>query len=178
MLDLISALNKRITEMMNYTEKALSEYLDDLLVKAGIEQKRSKFPVSAADEYANNFFNFKQSPRIQVIFGIKDKKQDCLVITYKNTSCDFSMVNGEPLAKTVPATIRKITSCIKQLLKDKRDDIIDGYREALEISAVNFQHKKTNSDGPVCDSLFAEKGHLFGERKRPWLEKINREDTK
>ncbi len=157
---------------MNYKEHELSEYLDDLLVKANIEIPRTKYPVTSADEYADDIVNFKMAPRVQVTYGLttENKKQDCLVVKYKNETCDFSLIDGCPLTKSVPNNIAKIVPCIKKLLSTKKNEIIDGYREALDLSNGKHTNKKSNDDSPVCDGLFVEQGHLLWERKRPWLE--------
>lgn len=162
---------------MNYKEHELSEYLDDLLVKANIEIPRTKYPVTSADEYADDIVNFKMAPRVQVTYGLttENKKQDCLVVKYKNETCDFSLVDGSPLTKNIPDTIKNIIPCVQKLLSEQRDKIISGYRETLDLSSwkhtyKKYKNKKNEDDGPVCDGLFVEQGHILGERKRPWLE--------
>lgn len=155
---------------MNYIEKELSEYLDDLLVAAKIEQPRTK-SVASYDEYADSFINFKMPARIQVQFDFSntEKQGDCLSVKYKNNVCHFSLVDGNALTKKIPDIMIKVIPYIKKLISDKKQIIIDGYREALDCELWRHEHPKKQDDDLICDSFWTQKYHGFKERKRPWL---------
>ena len=159
--------------MIHFLERDLSEYLDDLLVAAKIEQPRTKQHVGSADTYADGFVNFKMVPRIQVKFELTNRtdRENCMAIKYQNEICHFSLITNKPVSENVPAHIAKILPLVQEMLFTKKREIMDACREELDYQNWKRSQKKSNADTFPCDGLFAEKGHLFGERKRPWLEK-------
>lgn len=158
--------------MINFLEHDLSEYLDDLLVTAKIEQPRTKKHVASVDEYADGFVNFKMAPRVQITFELTDRadRENCIVIKYHGEKCNFSLVTGKPMANQTPAHIAKVVQYVQQMMADKKCEIIKACREELDYRSWKRAQKKDHKDALPCDGFWVEKEHVLGARKRPWLE--------
>lgn len=158
--------------MIQFLERDLSEYLDDLLVAAKIEQPRTKQHVASADEYADGFVNFKMAPRAQVRFELTNRsdRENCMVIKYHGQTFKLSLVTDKPVSEKAPAYIAKIIPLVQQMFATKKREIMDACREELDYQNWKRAQKKNKDDALPCDGFWAEQGHLLGERKRPWIE--------
>ena len=174
MLHCSSKSNKKSKDynMIHFLERDLSEYLDDLLVAEKIEQPRTKQSVTSADAYADGFVNFKMAPRIQVRFELTNRSgsENYIVIKYHDKAFKLSLVTCKPVSAKTPAHIAKIIPLVQQMFAAKKHEIMDACREELDYQNWKRAQKKNKDDALPCDGIWAEEGHLLGERKRPWLE--------
>jgi len=152
--------------MMYKLELELTDYLDSLLVEAGIEPPRKQVPTSKGD--GSMRFVTRARSRVRFIISDNKKTKPHFSVTYKEVDCSFSLVDGSPLKSILPPKMQPIFVCIAQMWIDKRDEIKKACKEKMGLTNLDIDE---NDEDLPCDGMYVAPEHALHARKRPWLEK-------
>lgn len=132
---------------MEYLEKTLSEYLDDLLVADGVlEARKTEFHSSGRGNFSM-VVQVKQDPRVKFKIEIypNETEEPHFKVTYQNVTCRFKLLNCEPmkaeLKKGIPSPIQKIMKQIQKTWADNKEELIKKWNESRPTSQHHGHQK-------------------------------------
>ena len=121
------------------TENNMTDYLDDLLVKAGLEQQRTETRRVIITAQERKVISSKSPARIKV--KIRSSQYDSVAqfvsVSYKDETCDFDLETLQPTHECVENGIPKP---IKQIMKHIRAAL---KKHQKELAAIAFDAKRT-----------------------------------
>ena len=121
------------------TENNMTDYLDDLLVKAGLEQQRKETRRVIITAQERKVISSKSPARVKVkITPLQyDSVAHFVSISYKDEACNFDLETLQPTHECVENGIPKP---IKQIMKHIRAAL---KKHQKELAAIAFDAKRT-----------------------------------
>lgn len=153
--------------MPHIIEQELSEYLDKLLVTAGIERPRRLVPTDNND--GSMRFTTPARTKVRFIVSNNPKIKPHFTVTYKKSDCSFSLIDGSPLKTKLPPKFQHILGFVAQMWIERREQIIKVCQEKMGLKYVN--NNQDEDDNLICDGWDIVPEHVLYRRPRPWLEK-------
>jgi hypothetical protein len=124
------------------TENNMTDYLDDLLVKAGLEQQRKEIRRVMITDTERKVVPSKSPARIKV--KIKSSQYDSVArfvsVSYKDETCDFDLETLQPTQDCtdngIPKSIKKIMKHIRATLKQHKQELANIAYESKRVPLI------------------------------------------
>ena len=133
-------------KMLEFVEKELSDYLDDLLVQDHIEAPRQSH-IEGGGFGMGMLIVVKEKPRVNFKIEIypNETEEPHFKITYQNQTCRFKISDCSPMKAEgkagIPTQINKIMKQIKKTWADNKKDIIKAWNNSRPQDR-NLGHQK------------------------------------
>ena len=133
---------------MDYLEKRLSEYLDDLLVADNLLPiRRSELQGGGGRFGFGMVVMIKEPPRVNFKIEVfpNEIEEPHFRVSYQGQTCRFKIVDCEPMKaeakKGIPSQIQKIMKQIKKTWEDNKEEIVKAWQDSRP-SDQNHGHQK------------------------------------